>query len=38
MFDIVYDLMLELINMLGWLIPMYIVLRIIFNLLLKGVR
>lgn len=36
MFDIVYNLILDLINMLGWLIPIALVLGIIYKFIVKG--
>lgn len=38
MFDIIYNLMLDLIQMLTWLIPMYLIIRILLHILFRGVR
>ncbi len=38
MFDIVYNLILDAITMLGWLIPLALVISIIYKFIIKGVH
>ena len=38
MFDITYSLLFDFIHMLAWLIPVYIVIGIVGDLIMKGAR
>lgn len=38
MFEITYSLLFDFINMLKWLIPVYIVIGIVGDLIMKGAK